>query len=43
MCIDKLDNTVNKHNNIYHKTTKMKPVDLKTSTSFFKKRKVLNF
>ena len=30
--IDKLDDIVNKHNNIYHSTIKMKPVDVKSST-----------
>ena len=30
--IDKLDDTVTKHNNINHRTTKMKPADLKSST-----------
>ena len=30
--IDKLDDIVNKYNNIYHKTIKMKPVDVKPST-----------
>ena len=29
--IDKLDDIVNKYNNIYHKTIKMKPVDVKPS------------
>ena len=29
---DKLDDIVNKHNNTYHSTIKMKPVDLKSST-----------
>ena len=32
MYIDKLDHIVNKYNNIYHKTIKMKPVDVKPST-----------
>ena len=27
--IDKLDDIVNKYNNTYHRTTKMKPVDVK--------------
>ena len=27
--IDKLDNIVNEYNNIYHRTIKMKPIDLK--------------
>ena len=30
--IHKLDDIVNKHNNTYHSTTKMKPVDVKPST-----------
>ena len=30
--IDKLDDIVNKYNNTYHSTDKMKPVDLKSST-----------
>ena len=30
--IDKLDDIVNKYNNTYHKTTKMKPVDVKDNT-----------
>ena len=30
--VDKLDDIVNKYNNIYHSTTKMKPVDVKSST-----------
>ena len=29
--IDKLDNIVNKYNNTYHRTIKMKPVDVKPS------------
>ena len=32
MCINKLDNIVNKYNNAYHSTIKMKPVDVKSST-----------
>ena len=32
VCIDKLDDIVNKHNNTYHSTIKMKPVDVKSST-----------
>ena len=31
MCIDKLDNIVNKYNNTYHSTIKMKPVNVKSS------------
>ena len=30
--IDKLDDIVNKYNNTYHKTIKMKPVDIKSNT-----------
>ena len=30
--IDKLDETVNKYNNTYHRTIKMKPVDVKDDT-----------
>ena len=30
--IDKLDDIVDKYNNTYHSTTKMKPVDVKSST-----------
>ena len=30
--IDKLDDVVNKYNNTYHRTTKMKLVDVKSST-----------
>ena len=30
--VDKLDNIVNKYNNTYHSTTKMKPVDVQSST-----------
>ena len=32
MYIDKLDDKVNAYNNIYHRTTKMKPADVKSST-----------
>ena len=32
VCIDKLDDTVNKYNNTYHRTIKMKPVDIKDNT-----------
>ena len=30
--LDKLDEIVNKYNNTYHSTIKMKPVDVKSST-----------
>ena len=32
MYIDKLHDIVNKYNNTYHSTVKMKPVDVKSST-----------
>ena len=32
MYIDKLDDIVNKYNNTYHRTTKMKPADVKDNT-----------
>ena len=32
MCIDKLADTVNKYNNTYRSTIKMKPADVKSST-----------
>ena len=32
MYIDKLDDIVNKYNNTYHSTIKIKPVDVKSST-----------
>ena len=32
MYIDQLDDIVNKYNNSYHNTTRMKPVDVKSST-----------
>ena len=31
VCIDKLDDIVDKYNNAYHRTIKMKPVDVKPS------------
>ena len=30
--IDKSDDTINKYNHIYHRTTKMKPVNAKSAT-----------
>ena len=30
--IDKLDNIVNEYNNTYHRTIKMKPIDVKDNT-----------
>ena len=32
MYIDKLDGIINEYSNIYHKTIKMKPVDIKDNT-----------
>ena len=32
MCIDKLDDIINKYNNTYHNAIKIKPVDVKTNT-----------
>ena len=47
MYIDKLDDIVNKNNNTYHTTMKMKPVDVKPNTYFAfnekNKKKILNF
>ena len=34
MYIDKLDDIVNEYNNTYHRTTMMKPVDIKDNTYF---------
>ena len=32
MYIDKLDDIVNEHNNTYHRTIKMRPIDVKDNT-----------
>ena len=32
VCIDKLDDTVKKYHNSYHRTIEMKPVDVKDNT-----------
>ena len=32
MYIDKLDDIVDKYNNIYHRSIKMKPIDVKNNT-----------
>ena len=37
--IDKLDNIVNKYNNTYHSTIKMKPTDAKSNTSIDSSKK----
>ena len=31
VCINKLDDIVNKHNNTYHRTVKLRPADIKSS------------
>ena len=41
MCIDKLDDILNKYNNRYHSTIKMQPVDVKSST-YIDSRKEIN-
>ena len=38
--IDKLDDTVNEYNNTYHRTIKIKPVDVKDNTYLDFKKKV---
>ena len=35
MYIDKLDDIVNKYNNTYHRTIKMKPIDVKDNTYIY--------
>ena len=40
VCIDKLDNIVNEYNNTYHRTIKMKPVDVKDNTCIDFKKEV---
>ena len=40
--IDKLDNIVNKYNNTYHKTIKMKPIDVKNDTYIDSNKEVNN-
>ena len=39
--IDKLDGIVNKYNNSYHRTIKMKPVDIKPSMYIDFNKKIL--
>ena len=39
--IDKLDNIINKYNNIYHKTITMNPVDIKNDT-YIESYKIVN-
>ena len=40
MYIDKLDDIVNEYNNTYHRTIKMKPVDVKHNTYIDSSKKV---
>ena len=40
--IDKLDDIVNKYNNTYHNTIKMKPVDAKSNTYIDSSKKINN-
>ena len=42
MYFDKLDDIVNKYNNIYHSTIKMKPADVKPST-YIDSNKEINY
>ena len=39
--IDKLDDIVNKYNNTYHSTIKMKPVDVKSNTYYISSSNIL--
>ena len=39
--IDKLDDTVSENNNTYHRTIKMKPVDVKDNTILILKKKLI--
>ena len=40
--IDKLDDIFNKHNNTYHRTIKMKPVDVKSNTNIDSSKEINN-
>ena len=42
VCIDKLDNMVDECNNTYHRTIKIKPVDVKDNTYIDLKKEVNN-
>ena len=42
MYIDELDDIVNKYNNTYHSTIKMKPVDVKSRTYTLVKKLMMN-
>ena len=40
--IDKFDDIVNKYNNTYHSTNKMKPVDVKSNTCIKSGKEIIN-
>ena len=42
LCIDKLNDIVDKHNKTYHSTIKMKPVDVKPSTYIDSSKKLID-
>ena len=42
VCIDKLDDIVNKYNNTCHSTIKMKPVDVKSNTYIDSSKEINN-
>ena len=42
MYIDKIDDIVNKYNNTYHSTIKMKPVDVKSNTYIDSSKEINN-
>ena len=42
VCIDKLDNTVNKYNNTFHNTIKIKLVDVKSNTYIDSSKEINN-
>ena len=42
MFIDKLDNIVNEYNNTYHRTIKMKPVDVKGNACIDSSKEVID-
>ena len=42
MCIDKIDDIVSEYNNTYHRTIKMKPVDVKHNTDIDFEKEVNN-
>ena len=42
VCIDKLDNIVNKYNNTYYSTIKIKPIDVKSNTYIESSKEINN-